>query len=429
MEVTKEISSFILERIGGNLAVNKATGEIVYTDAFFTSIYGDLMGKQAKEELSWLEECPALSEEGKAVEWECLDMMTKKYYKVNSGLTTVEGVTLEIHILDDISEYMSLNRDITKYMAFFKKLSAFQSVVLSKLSETVYELLPMLCDYFKAERAVYLLQREQNLDITTYASKQYNNDRIDLGKGNISIFETKKAEEIAVGSMTEEMKKVFVENGSTEADSFVILTSGDVSGQRFAVILEAGKKLDRDSFKESALVEVVRMYVENGILHEKLVYNSEHDSLTGLYNKGKYLAMQEDTYRNLDSIAIYNLDVNNLKKMNDTYGHEMGDKLLIKAANSIRKVTTNMIHGYRMGGDEYLMIACNVSEEEATTIKNRWEEELAKLNTLDDGIDCVIACGLVWGSQGYDYDAMFKEADALMYEDKKAKKKPGEEIR
>ncbi len=429
MDFTNEVASFIIDRVGGNLMVDVASGSIVYADQFSTDIYGELIGKDALQCLPWLEDCPALSEEGKGVEWECLDMMTKKYFKINSGLITREGKSYAIHIIDDITEYMSLNRDITKYMSFFKKLSAFQSVILSKLSETVYELLPMLCDYFKAEKTVYLLQREQNLDVTTFAKKQYNNDRIDLGKGNVTIFDIKRDEEIKVSVMTEELKKVFMENGCQEEDNFIMLTSGDVSGQRFALLLQNGKKLDRDSFKESALVEVVRMYIENGILHERLVYNSEHDSLTGLYNKGKYLSMQDDTYRNLDSIAIYNLDVNNLKKMNDTYGHEMGDKLLIKAANSIRKVTTNMIHGYRMGGDEYLMIACNVSKEEAEIIKVRWEEELAKLNTLDDGIDCVIACGLVWGEKGYDYDAMFKEADALMYEDKKSKKKPGEEIR
>ena len=101
----------------------------------------------------------------------------------------------------------------------------------------------------------------------------------------------------------------------------------------------------------------------------------------------------------------------------------------LKAANSIRKVTNNKVHGYRMGGDEFLMVACNVTRDEVDAIKERWEKELARLNTVDDGILCVIAAGVVYGEKDYDLNALMKEADALMYEDKKAKKKPGEEIR
>lgn len=160
-----------------------------------------------------------------------------------------------------------------------------------------------------------------------------------------------------------------------------------------------------------------------------IIYESEHDQLTGLYNKGKYLSMLKETFPNLDSIGIFNMDVNNLKKLNDTFGHEAGDKLLIKAADSIRAVTNQKIYGFRMGGDEYLMIAMNVTEAEVNNIKANWEAELKRLNSVNDGIECVIAVGVVYAEKPYDYAEIFKRADELMYEDKKMKKKPGEEIR
>ena len=47
--------------------------------------------------------------------------------------------------------------------------------------------------------------------------------------------------------------------------------------------------------------------------------------------------------------------------MNDLFGHEAGDKLIIKSADSIRKVINNKVHGFRMGGDEFLMVAENVT--------------------------------------------------------------------
>lgn len=161
----------------------------------------------------------------------------------------------------------------------------------------------------------------------------------------------------------------------------------------------------------------------------QIIYTAEHDQLTGLYNKGKYLSMCKEVFPNLDSIGIFNMDVNNLKKLNDTYGHEAGDKLLIKAADSISAVTNQKVYGFRMGGDEYLMIAMNVTKTQVDSIRASWEAELARLNTLNDGIECIVAVGVVYAEKPYDYAEIFKKADELMYEDKKAKKKPGEEIR
>ena len=115
--------------------------------------------------------------------------------------------------------------------------------------------------------------------------------------------------------------------------------------------------------------------------------------------------------------------------MNDNFGHEAGDKLLVKAADSIRKVTNNNVHGYRMGGDEFLMVACDVTKEDADKLLLRWESELARLNTIEDDINCVMAVGMTYGEGDYDLFKLLADADELMYADKKAKKKPGEEIR
>lgn len=155
---------------------------------------------------------------------------------------------------------------------------------------------------------------------------------------------------------------------------------------------------------------------------EHMRYISEHDQLTGLYNKGKYLSFIETEIQKLDSVALFNMDVNNLKKINDTMGHEYGDRLIIKAANSIAAVTNSKVMGFRMGGDEFLMIACNVSEAQVDIIKANWEEELKRLNSVDDGIECIIAIGVVYAEKPIDFDAVAKEADARMYENKKAVK-------
>lgn len=154
-------------------------------------------------------------------------------------------------------------------------------------------------------------------------------------------------------------------------------------------------------------------------------YEAEHDKLTGLYNKGKYIMLKEDHFGNPGSIALFNFDVNNLKYINDNYGHEYGDELIIKAAQSIHAVTSDNVFGFRMGGDEYAMVAVNITEKEAEEIHSRWKKALAELNTQGD-VFCAMACGIKYCKGEFDADELFHQADDQMYLDKKARKDRGE---
>ncbi len=432
MEFKNEIADFISDGLGGITIMERQSKKIVYADKLFQEKYGDnVIGMFGDDVYLWLGDCPDIPEDGCGIEWEWIDTDNRKYYKINSTLFTREDKKYELHYLTDITEYMGLNRDITKYMSFFKRLSGFQTAVLEKLSSTYYELLPMLADYFMTNMVYFVMQREEAVDIISYSKmgNTYSNDRISMNTDISGIFAMKQDTDIEFTDLAGELKEVFALSGSKEGSKFRMLCGGEVSGQKYGVYLSVWPNMDYASMKEQVLLSVIRLYLENGLMREKLIYASEHDHLTGLYNKGKYLAMLESEYPNLNSIAILNFDVNDLKTMNDTYGHEAGDKLIIKAANSIRKVLTNKIHGYRMGGDEFLMVACDVSYEEADRLKERWEQELERLNSLADGVNCVMAVGLAHGSKEYRLSELLEQADKLMYEDKKRKKKPGAVIR
>lgn len=432
MDFSKEILQFMSEKIGGISIIAEGSSEIVYADSYFKNKYGDnIEGMDADYVYMWIDDCPKLSSGGEAVEWEYIDINAKKYYKFNSAMFEKNGKKYHIHLVTDITEYMGLNRDVTKYMAFFRKLSDFQTAVLERLSDTYYELLPLLTGYFKTSKAYFMIQRNDMMDIITYnkMGNIYSNDRIDISPDVERVFENDCESIIPLKDFDKEIQNIFLLGESKDDSTYRLLVNGTVSGQKYAVYLSVWPNMDGDSVNEATLRSVIKLYIENGIMREKLVYESEHDGLTGLYNKGRYLSMSDKEYRNLDSIAVFNFDVNNLKIINDRYGHEAGDKLLIKAANSIRKVTSNKVHAYRVGGDEFLVIAENVSYEETISIKERWENELARLNSQDDETNCVIAVGMVYAEKEYDYETLVKKADELMYEDKKNKKKSGEEIR
>ena len=102
---------------------------------------------------------------------------------------------------------------------------------------------------------------------------------------------------------------------------------------------------------------------------KKLQYERDHDGLTGLYNKGKFISMKQSVFRNQETIAVLNMDVNNLKQINDVYGHETGDKLLLRAAESLKKIEARNIIPFRVGGDEFIVAVLHVDRGEADRIR------------------------------------------------------------
>ncbi len=164
------------------------------------------------------------------------------------------------------------------------------------------------------------------------------------------------------------------------------------------------------------------MYRDISDYSRKLRTEKEYDRMTGLYNKGKFMEMNKHLFRTQETIAVFNMDVNNLKQVNDTLGHEAGDRLIRKAAESLKRIAARNVLPFRVGGDEFVVVAIHVSREEAEKIREKWEEGLAELNRQDDGIRCTVACGFAYGEPGFDPDEVFAMADRLMYEDKKNRK-------
>ena len=149
-----------------------------------------------------------------------------------------------------------------------------------------------------------------------------------------------------------------------------------------------------------------------------LAYN---DPLTGVKSKGCYL---EDVIcldkriedKILKDFAIAVFDVNNLKKVNDTLGHEAGDKLLKEAANVI---CTSFAHSpvYRIGGDEFVVFLKNEDYDTRDEKIKAFNEKIEK-NLLEDKV--VISCGFDKFIPEKDkcYAELFSHADKNMYERK-----------
>ena len=112
--------------------------------------------------------------------------------------------------------------------------------------------------------------------------------------------------------------------------------------------------------------------------HE-LLYLSVHDHLTGLYNRRFF----EQELKNLDTtenlpLSVIMCDVNGLKLINDSFGHDSGDSLLKKAAKTIRKVCREEDIVARIGGDEFVILLSKTSARESVEIANQLKELASK---------------------------------------------------
>lgn len=163
---------------------------------------------------------------------------------------------------------------------------------------------------------------------------------------------------------------------------------------------------------------------------DKLEDRAYLDTLTGLQNRTAYydyndvLNQKEDTGDADFSIVM--IDINFLKRMNDTYGHEQGNLYLQHAADLIRKVFGEE-HVYRIGGDEFAVILEGKAQEGAEERIRAFKEEAAKLQA-DDSLQpwekVSAAAGIAKYEKGRDAstEEVLRRADEAMYRDKIAMK-------
>ena len=100
------------------------------------------------------------------------------------------------------------------------------------------------------------------------------------------------------------------------------------------------------------------------------------DALTGLLNRQAYYSETSRNYK--DITAIISIDMNGLKKVNDTYGHQAGDEALIALAICFSRACKVNQSAYRMGGDEFAIVCRKNSEQEVLDLIKRINEYVAK---------------------------------------------------
>lgn len=168
------------------------------------------------------------------------------------------------------------------------------------------------------------------------------------------------------------------------------------------------------------IIHISGVISRNAVKEAELKKLSETDAMTQLYNKNKYSQMIEDYYPDKDNLCVIFWDVNDLKTINDTMGHDYGDYLISTVGMSIFRFTDEKSLAYRVGGDEFVMIIEDPTEERINAVLDGWRSDLETKNK-GANIKLSAAVGYACGS-GSNIEEVVKEADANMYADKQAAK-------
>lgn len=174
----------------------------------------------------------------------------------------------------------------------------------------------------------------------------------------------------------------------------------------------------------------IRCYLKN--IHEKkqkekaLIYKSEHDTLTKLYNKEmteilikKYLVSEQGI---MEKHAFFMIDIDYFKDINDSFGHDFGDKLLAEIARKIKDVfRENDIIG-RIGGDEFVVLMKNISigkvaMSKAQQLCNAIKATYSR-NNVKQELSASVGIAL-YPEHGKVYESLYHRSDTALYIGKK----------
>ena len=165
--------------------------------------------------------------------------------------------------------------------------------------------------------------------------------------------------------------------------------------------------------------------IEQGREAKRYEHLAMHDELTGLFSRIYFAEYQKRHNMEQNDCFIVMFDVNNLKKCNDTRGHDCGDQLLKNSANMIKSAFLPEGRCIRMGGDEFCVFLRHINEKECQTFLKKFDALIAQFNsTHPDDFPVEVAYGYAYydKEEDFDFGDTRRRADKMMYEMKIAMK-------
>ncbi len=230
-----------------------------------------------------------------------------------------------------------------------------------------------------------------------------------------------------------ERKNGFAENGLAENLSSALRAADSEFGQILQEVDEISKLLKSDhpdpQTVRVATHPAVWGAVKHALLDRELRYLALTDDLTCLFNRRGFFAAATQQLklarRNGQSLLLLFCDVDNLKKINDTYGHREGDLALIRTADALEQSFRGSDILSRLGGDEFVVLASETSNQTKEIILRRLEKNLKKSSAAEPRYPLSLCVGVARFDPkcANTLGDLMVQADKAMYEKKRRPQK------
>jgi diguanylate cyclase (GGDEF)-like protein/PAS domain S-box-containing protein len=175
--------------------------------------------------------------------------------------------------------------------------------------------------------------------------------------------------------------------------------------------------------------QLEKQVIKHEEMQQKLIQLAYHDSLTGLANRKHFVERFEEEISkqniSIKKLGVIFADLNDFKRVNDTYGHEAGDYLLCQVGDRLKKALSEKSLIARLGGDEFAILVYDVlSFEDLNKVMNNISQIFIE-PVIKDNISLKISASLgasIFPEEGITVDELINRADKEMYKMKKQKK-------
>jgi len=145
------------------------------------------------------------------------------------------------------------------------------------------------------------------------------------------------------------------------------------------------------------------------------------DTLTKVYNRRYLEKTEKDWVEEIVIVFIFDLDY--LKEINDNYGHDVGDRYIIKAAELVKNTFRKQDIISRIGGDEFIALIKTKPEEQEHAIRRILYTLELNLRSINRDLNPKLSISYGYAVKEVSFEDALKEADKKMYENKKSKKR------
>ncbi len=406
------------------------THKIIYMNTAGKKAFGDCVGKPCYEVLRNENGVCSHCREDNITEKEFsahmrINTLTGKTYIIRNKIIQWDNKKAMLEVVFDITEEEKRKHDLERrlHMEHFIVSCIIEMHKNKKFEESFKSLMNMVGNFLEADR-IYVFNYN---GITMSNTHEWCRDNVKPEKDSLQNLDVHIIDRWL--PHFNEGRCVIVEDvkmiKDTSPEEYNILKRQEIKRLVAAPLENSGELIGFigiDNPPKEKLIEselffttlgyfIASMLIKNSN-EKRLIEMSYIDTLTGLYNRNKYIRDTVSMSGEQESgFGVLYMDLNGLKEINDTSGHDAGDRAIREIADIISKVFGKK-HSYRVGGDEFVVLCPGIGEKDFLS-------DIDEINTCLQNTEYRAAVGYQYEKNPNDINKLVHSADEKMYLDKK----------